>query len=231
MRPRTAHTDVSADARHFTVNVDTDISTGMKREELIEAIHKGAHEANRFYCKWTDGLWITDYGVEGFMVSHICHSIQDYRQDRGYLSMEEPFEEMIRSSGRRSPGRRTERMTGSKRVDIALWNEQELVTHVIEVKRQWNQACYHDLDRLYDLQRKLRSIQCGIFVMFVVVEGDESVLQDRIDDLSDEVTDYLDAKTDCKYRICECPAKYGPYHNEDWTGTSFCVEIYGRHAN
>lgn len=196
----------------------------MTRNKLISAIHKGAHNANRLYSKWSGGGWITGYGVEGFLVSEIAHAIQKVREN-GLLTMEEPFEALLGCCGEKPLGKRTDAMTGARRVDIALWNSEEYVTHVVEVKREWNDQCYHDLDRIYDLQRKLKTVQCGLFIMLVVVEGDREALEEKVQKQAALIREYMGG---CQHRIHYGRDVCTPQHEYGWSATSLCVEVFGR---
>jgi len=196
----------------------------MTRNELITAIHKGALTANRTYSKWAGGAWINEYGVEGYMVAEICRAIQRVRKN-GYLTMEEAFTCLIESTGKRPRGRKPAIMQGTKRVDIALWNAEEYVTHVIEVKRLWNEQCRHDLNRIEKLQRKLGTIQCGLFVMLVVAKGGKKQMTEKAEEQITNIMDYL----------CDCPSRVHrggevcPHQRENgWTASTVCVELYGR---
>lgn len=196
----------------------------MTRDELITAIHKGALAANRTYSKWAGGAWISEYGIEGYMVAEICRAIQRVRQN-GYLTMEEAFTSLIESTGKRPRGRKPSIMQGTKRVDIALWNAEEYVTHVIEVKRLWNEQCRHDLNRLDRLQWKLRTIQCDLFVMLVVAKGGKKQMMEKAEEQI----------TNIKGHLCGCSSRIHrgweacPHHKENgWTASTVCVELYGR---
>lgn len=198
----------------------------MTREELIAAVHKGAHKANRLYCEWSGGDWITDYGVEGLMVCEIARTIQGIRSS-GYLTMEESFQAMKDWSGNSTLGRKPKCLDGSKRVDIALWNSKELVTHVIEVKRHWNQACYGDLDRICALQSKLESVQCGLFVLFVVVKGEADKLNEALEDHEDTFREYLAQESFRLHRGIDYSCRN--YTDGTYIGNTICVEVFGRH--
>ncbi|OIQ49456.1 hypothetical protein BerOc1_01381 [Pseudodesulfovibrio hydrargyri] len=196
----------------------------MARSDIIKAVLTGAEKANRTFSEWSGGAWLCDYGVEGFMVSEICRSIRKVHTT-GYLTMEEPFNQMMECTGKLSRGRKPEIMGGSKRVDIALWNSREYVTHVIEVKRQWNQESPRDLERLVELQRKLTTVQCGLFVLLVTAWGGRKALDEKVEQTRDAMWENL--PTD-KYRF-HYGRDYGsPHHEGDWRATSLCVEVYGR---
>ena len=45
------------------------------RGGIIEAIHEGTSGSNKKYEKWSNGMWVTDSGVEGLMVACIAEAV------------------------------------------------------------------------------------------------------------------------------------------------------------
>ncbi|WP_415519884.1 MAG: hypothetical protein ACEB74_05960 [Desulfovibrio aminophilus] len=197
----------------------------MTRKELIFAIHKGALKANRNYSKWSGGEWICDYGIEGYMVAEICKSIQCTRRN-GYLTMEEPFDNLIENSGKKPTGRRPEIINGSKRIDIAIWNSKNIITHIVEVKREWNnEVGCHDLKRLCELQQKCNKIQCGLFVMLVVSDGGKIAMVKKAEKQIEDIQNHLKCINNRIHRGWEASSVQ---HENGRIASTLCVEIYGR---
>lgn len=200
---------------------------GMARDDIIKAALKGAEKANRTFSKWSDGGWICDYGVEGFLVGEIARSIKK-ACPKMILSMEAPFKEMLGYSGKRGPGRIPAILKGAKRVDIALWDPQWRPTYVIEVKRDWYGGCYDDLRRLHELRRNYSTVECGLFVLLVLAQGDRKELEEQVKGNKEWIRENL---PECKYRF-HCGLKYNrPFTEGGWMATSLCLEMYGPPAN
>ena len=111
--------------------------------------------ANSKFEKWSKGSWVSDYGVEGFMVAHVAAALREEQDQRESLLLEASFKEIRKYSGTRRPrGRPQEVLNDRNRADITLFDQRDRTVHVIEVKRSWDydkKGCFRDIERLLAL--------------------------------------------------------------------------------
>ena len=160
------------------------------KEAVIKAVHRGITTANTRYEEWSKGSWVSDYGVEGFMVAHIAAALRK-EQDKGEsLLLEAAFKEIREFSNTpRRRGRQSEASKDSNRADITLFDQHDRTVHVIEVKRSWDynkKRCFHDIKRLLTLledcaRQKGGSLKFG-FLALPIVESAKtrSEVRDKI---------------------------------------------------
>lgn len=109
----------------------------MKVTDILKAIHKGARIANEKYEDWSNGNWITDNGVEGWLVGCIAEAIHERQKTHESLLLEVSFRNIKKwSEARLRRGRRRLLSKGRKRADIVLLNRNEQPICVIEIKRR-----------------------------------------------------------------------------------------------
>ena len=123
------------------------------KKAVINGVLAGMATANSKFEKWSNGSWVCDYGVEGFMVAHVADALRKEQGPQESLLFEATFEEVREFSGAaRPPGRPKNILQGRKRVDIALFDRRGRTVHVIEVKRSWGRrSCFRDIERLLAL--------------------------------------------------------------------------------
>jgi len=174
----------------------------MKITDLISTIHKSIHQANNDHANWTGGWWMQAYGVEGFLVSRIADGIMNHKNRPGYLTLETSFRELYENCKKMPKGKRITSTKDSNRIDIALYNRNDMLSHVVEVKRFWSPACYTDIDRLtkfYGRHNKSNegSLKEALFVQLVAVSARrnpntiEKRLSNYFDDISERCSNYV----------------------------------------
>ena len=130
----------------------------ISRRSIGSAILEGVQEANKQYEKWSRGLWVTDSGIEGHVVSTIAEKLHGLIAGKGSIEMEMPFGAIQEWSGAGRPrGRPRFTMNPRNRADIAILTKKWRPVCVIEVKRFWEEKkCLEDLERVRDL-----ILRCG----------------------------------------------------------------------
>ena len=125
----------------------------LEKRKVIESITQSIREANSDYEDYSGGNWLSDYGVEGFLVAHIARNLIPLLREsnpNALLTLEETFGAIFHhASGSGTPGPVPAILAPNSRADIVLWESRETVSGVIEVKRKWTtQYCLRDLRRL-----------------------------------------------------------------------------------
>lgn len=207
---------------------------------IIEAVHKGTAAANKKYEKWTSGLWVTDSGVEGLMVSSIAEAVNTRHEKHESLAMEVPFGEIrARSEARAKRGPHPATLKGTNRADIVLFNRIDQPICVIEVKRSWNKRrCWKDLERIRDLvdacaHGRGGSLRRGFLAMIVAKKATRNQSADqRIEEYIDGIKQLVDTKFKNKgLNVRYSTGVPRPLGNQfrqlygDWSAGSFCIEI------
>lgn len=152
------------------------IRKGLITDTLLSATLK----ANRKYEKISDGGWLCDYGIEGFMVATLAEELFPVLRNcysTGLVTLEEPvysFDECC--NAKRKPGPKKHSLREGGRVDLALWKKGKKDYHLIgaiEAKRGWSTGEAHkDIKRLYELkslfgQGRNGQVQYAAFVTFL----------------------------------------------------------------
>ena len=125
----------------------------MSKEVLVGPVLRGALAANTKYERRSAGSWLTNSGVEGFMVGQLAERLKNEQDGEETILLEAPFE-LIRYwwGAARRRGRPREVLRGSRRMDIALFDACGRTASVIGVKRSWERAGFFlDIDRLLAL--------------------------------------------------------------------------------
>ena len=119
------------------------------RNVAVNAVLRGISAANVKYEKMTRGSWLIDSGAEGFMVAHVAAALSHALRDDGSLLVEAPFKDIREwSRAARRRGRPLDVLRGGRRADIALFDNQDRTTHIIELKRSWRRTgCHADINR------------------------------------------------------------------------------------
>ena len=123
------------------------------KEAVINTVHRGITTANSKFEEWSKGSWVSDYGVEGFMVAHIAAALRKEQDEGESILLEATFKEIREYSGaQRRPGRPKKVIKDRNRADITLLNQDGRTVRVIEVKRSWEKTtCFNDIERLLTL--------------------------------------------------------------------------------
>ena len=150
------------------------------KKAVIKGVLAGVATANTKFEEWSNGSWVDEYGVEGFMVAHIAAALRKEQGAGESLLLEATFDEIRECSGAtRQPGRPKNVLQGSKRADIALFDRRGRTVHVVEVKRSWGRRSgFKDIERLRDLlkacaEQKNGSMKHG-FLALPIVEWAET---------------------------------------------------------
>ncbi len=214
------------------------------RKSIAVAIHEGIRDANRKFETWSNGEWVTEWGVEGLVVAGIAERLNSKMAPRESLLMEVPFSAIIDWSGAgRGPGRRREKLRGTNRADIVLFNGGDKPVCVIEAKRSWNQdRCFHDLERIRDLVRQCNnqrngSLRRGFLAVMLAkpalgAKSAKQRIEEQADQIENSVTERLDLRG-LKARFYRSAVRNYPeqyrdaYDSGEWAHASFCIELSG----
>lgn len=160
------------------------------KEAVIKAVHCGITTANSKFGEWSKGSWVSDYGIEGFMVAHIAAALRKKQDEGESLLLEATFKEIREYSGAdRRPGRPKKVLKDRNRADITLLNQGYQTVRVIEVKRSWDnkKSCFRDIKRLLALlevcaRQKSGSLKYGFLALPIVESAKKrSEVRDKID--------------------------------------------------
>ena len=207
------------------------------RDAVVHAVLRGIASANSKFEKWTKGSWVSDYGVEGFMVAHIAAALRREQDEGESLLLEAPFEEIREwSRAARRPGRPRQVLQGNRRADIALFDRRDRTVHVIEVKRGWNrQSCFRDVKRLMALlnvcaRQRNGSLKHGFLALPIIEWAEtwrevETKVKDKADSIEEEVQRKFGieepAVETCLGRMRRYPAAYG--EDGEWAAAGYCL--------
>ena len=146
------------------------------RTSVTEAVIRGIAAANRRLEELSDGYWICDYGVEGYVQGVIASYLRRAQKEQESILFEVSFEEIREDSEvLRRPGRVRKILKDTHRSDIVLFDRKRRPVHVIEVKRYWNRRnCFKDIRRILALlneysREKNGSLNHGVLV-FPIIE-------------------------------------------------------------
>ena len=213
------------------------------RGEIIEAIHKGTGGSNKKYEKWSNGMWVTDSGVEGLMVACIAEAVNKSQEQHESLVLEMSFGGIKDSSkAKPKPGPPPAALKGANRADIVLFNGSDRPTCVIEVKRSWNAGqCWGDLERIRDLVRSCSyveggSLKRGFLAMMIAKKANAAKSpKNRIDEQVDKIKEVVKTEFEKRgqgidYHLGKAIPLGGRFREfyGDWRAASFCIEIASR---
>ena len=209
----------------------------ISKNNVVDAVLRGAAAANKTYEDWTSGTWLTDAGDEGLLVAEIAKALRK-KQNRGEsLLLQAPFEEIRFWSGAaRPPGRPRAVLRGNRRADIAVFDERGRTTHVIEAKRFWQRGrCFYDIKRLRALlnvcaRHKNGSLRHGYLAFLIAESGStpkaaRSCVKRRAQCIKDDVrTRFQLKKSDVEFHLGNM-ARYPREYNEDgeWMVGAVCM--------
>lgn len=152
----------------------------MTRERIIRNIHEGVLKGKKKHEDLRKSRWVDHQGRESTLVDGISEALIRRQNRHEDLHLEKSVKKIGNSSGADSRrGRLPKELTGrDRRVDIALLNDQERPTCVIEVKREWNAGCYGDLGKIYSLVRTYSpkrggTLELGFLAILLVLPSSE----------------------------------------------------------
>ena len=188
----------------------------IKKEAVINAVHRGITTANSKFEKWSKGSWVSDYGIEGFMVAHVAEALREEQDEGESLLLEATFKEIRKySDARRPAGRPLKVLKDSSRADITLFDQHDRTVHVIEVKRSWEKTtCFHDIKRLLALLEACARQRSGYlkygFLALPIVESAKTrsevqgKILDKANSIEEEVRTEFGKKFEKKFRVEPC---------------------------
>jgi hypothetical protein len=214
----------------------------MTHDKIIKAVHKGILTANRDYETWSDGAWLIDNGIEGFMVAAIAHALKKEHKN-GFLTLEQSFSQMAEDSGAKAkPGQLPGPINGNFRADLVLRNSNYKPIIVLEVKRVWERSrCLKDLERLYTLvdrygQNMGGSLQFGLLTFFLVENsmprGQTIVEQQKKIKKQTREAKFLSGSNLVQFISCargyHMPKALEKRYESSWYGCPFSIKISSR---
>ena len=186
------------------------------KDAVIKAMLRGMTSANSSFEKWSNGSWVCDYGVEGFMVAHIAAALRKEQNKDESLLLEATFKEIREySDNPRPPGRPRKVLKDRNRADITLFDQDYRTVHVIEVKRKWEkQRCFRDIERLLALlevcaRQRSGSMKHGFLALPIVQTAKTRSeagykIQKKYCDIKKEVQMKVRTKFQKKFRVESC---------------------------
>ena len=211
------------------------------KDAVIKAVLRGMVTANSRFEEWSKGSWVSDYGVEGFMVAHVAAALRKEQDERESLLLEATFKEIREYSN--TPRRRVRLSEVSKdsyRADITLFDLRDRTVHVIEVKRSWDNKsrCFQDIKRLLALLEDCSgqvsgSMKHGFLALPIVeVAKTRREVRDKIrskaDSIEKEVRKKFRKKLGTKFRVEPCLSRmrwYPKHYDEkkEYAIAGFCL--------
>lgn len=208
---------------------------------IAELLLDGMQLANRRYERWTDGWWITDVGVERYVVSTIVGTLRDGLPRRLVPVSELSFAHIVWWSQRNPrPGPPRANMNDGNRCDIVILSANGRPLHAIEVKRNWHEnSCLLDLRRLRDLLLECGPTRNGSlkrgYLTFMILSSGNNIGQGlrELNQSRNEIQEIISHRFDSKnLRIkfhkgtnIRWPIRYKEEYDQDWFNCPFCVEL------
>lgn len=157
----------------------------IKKSEMTDALLRATLTANRSYAKISGDSWLSDAGVESYMVARLADKVivtlrESYAS--GKVTIEEPvysYKHCCCVVRKRGPRKAAMREWG--KVDLAFWKDGKGSEHLIgavEAKRYWNvEQAQKDIKRLRELKNEYGKscegqLQYAAFVAFLSTYGD-----------------------------------------------------------
>ena len=208
---------------------------------VADLLLDGMQLANKRYERWTGGWWITDVGVERYVVSTILETLRGGFPRRLILVSELSFEHIVWWSRRNPrPGRPRANMNNGNRCDIVILSANGRPLHVVEVKRYWHEEnCLLDLRRLRDLlldcgPTRNGSLRRGYLTFMIQSSGDNAgqALRNLNQDMNE-----IQETINCRFRANDLrirfhkgarrrwPPRYKGEYDQDWFSCPFCIEL------
>ena len=219
------------------------------KDAVIKAVLRGMTTANSKFEKWSKGSWVSDYGVEGFMVAHVAAALREEQDERESLLLEASFKEIRKYSDARRPrGRPQEVLNDRNRADITLFDQRDRTVHVIEVKRSWDydkKGCFRDIERLLALLKVCAgqgssSMKYGFLALPIVESAKKQSevrrkIRDKAKNIEKEVQAEFQKKFETKFRVERrlggmrwYPEDY--YENKKYALAGFCLTFSNKTA-
>ncbi len=208
---------------------------------VADLLLDGMQLANTRYERWTNGWWITDVGVERYVVSTILETLHHKLPRRQVSVSELSFEHIIWWSGRYPrPGRPRANMNEGNRCDIVILSASGRPIHLVEVKRNWHEDnCLLDLSRIRDLLLECGPARDGSlrrgYLTFIIQSNGENAGQSlrNLNQDKDEIQEAIHRRFNPNGLQIEfhCgakrrwPVRYKGEYGLDWFNSPICVEL------
>ena len=212
----------------------------MRGSNVVKALLRGVMRANAKYERWSNGLWLTDSGVEGLLVASLSEELSKILAKGESLLIEVGFEHIQEwSEAARPRGRPPRVLTGQRRADIVLLDRRDRPTYVVEAKRYWSRRRgFRDIRRLRALLRTCGqenggSLQGGLLVLFLSSEARtrreaRRDIQDQVERIQREVQEeFALAPGDAEFQRSTCryyPQRYGG--EIEYASAALCI-VFG----
>ena len=201
--------------------------------QIRKSIHEGVRIANDKCDKLTDGYWLMDAGVEGFMVGEIVAQLRKRMSRNEIVFPELSFRDIGEwSEFGRPPGRPFKETNDRFRVDICLINRERRPKYVIEVKRSWDdneKECLRDLMRIRGLVRTYPAIECGFFAVFLARPVPSGGVSGKIKEIAGSVGhEFENEGVDINFSSGRIIKKDPSSARRVWQVSSLSIEISAR---
>ena len=183
---------------------------GLKKDDIIGAIHEGMFNAHDQFEILTNGEWITDPGVkkaEGFVVSHIFRTISR-RVEYETPLLELPVRFIKDWSGASARGRPNAAAGLRRRPDITILNKIGRPIYACEVKLKWGRLALQDVEKLRALLTNFGPRRDGtlksVFLSVYWQRTNRPSLEDKMKEVQDNIQTWIDGsvKLDFSRRVC-----------------------------
>ena len=208
---------------------------------IADLLLDGMQLVNKRYERWTDGWWITDVGVERYVISTILETLHHRLPCRQVSVSELSVEHIVWWSGRNHrTGRPRAIMNDRNRCGIVILSANGRPIHVIEVKRNWHEGnCLSDLRRIHSLLLECgpardESLKRG-YLIFMIQSGGENAGQSlkNLNQERNEIQETLRRTFNpngLQIKFYEgakrrWSRKYKGEYDLDWFSCPFCVEL------
>jgi hypothetical protein len=134
----------------------------VSKDDLANAVLMGISEANEFYHEISHGHWVSDSGVENIIQYKVAETLRRFFVNSGRsdysIFLEYPIYDFVYESGGIGAGRWPEIIYGPKRLDIAIFDDQDKPIVPIEIKRSVSgDYLVRDVERVAAILKKCTS--------------------------------------------------------------------------
>jgi hypothetical protein len=208
----------------------------LNRDQVVKAIHDGIRSGNAKYEVWSRGQWIRDAGIESMMTVMIASSLYEAftrHQSRQILSLEATFSEIENwAVVKKKSGPKPSLWTDGRKVDIAIWGNDNRPRAVIEIKRYWSTDCLRDIDRIIALLDRTGvpygTLRYGVVTIGVTaVSGDKTKTIEQLAMSCDrKIRDHVGSRARVKTSTGKVLKwSHGGYNDQDWWTTGICAVL------
>ena len=140
-------------------------------DDILHAVNKGINNAYDLYQDWSGGDGLGD-APESLVQVEIARSL---REVCPFVTLEETVDYILEKSGSKLKGKRP-RNSGSGRVDIIVWSNDDKPKILLEIKRAWcGYTPEPDARRLRQLLNRKNSIRHGFLVIYTSGGSPETI--------------------------------------------------------